>query len=174
MSLSRRLFPTYPGRSAFGVNIPAQNAGDYILQKKSKTSYCNISLCKQQNNIKSQSDLLNLRKSNYLYNKCVSSNFNKYNLNINLFTKLDLKNVPVISNAQTGISPTTLDFPAVTPYLFYNIDKCGILFGNTTCGVNNYENFMIYNPPYDSLHGPHSNYDEGIIKCKENILAMKE
>ena len=36
MSLPVRLFPTYPARSAFGVNNAVQNAGDYILQKKLK------------------------------------------------------------------------------------------------------------------------------------------
>lgn len=36
MSLSLRLFPTYPAKPAFGVNVVVQNAGDYILQKSKK------------------------------------------------------------------------------------------------------------------------------------------
>lgn len=36
MSLSLRLFPTYPAKPAFGVNVAVQNAGDYLSQKKAK------------------------------------------------------------------------------------------------------------------------------------------
>ena len=151
MSLAVRLFPTYPARPTFGVNNAVQNAGDYILEKKIKKSFCNISLCKQNNNVKTQSDLLSLKKSNYLYNKCLSRTFNKSNLNVNLFTKLYLQDVKVISDA-AGISPAPIDIPTISnyvpPYVSYNIDPCGLLFGNTICGVNNYQNFVVYNPPY--------------------------
>jgi len=60
MSLPLRLFQTPPARSAFGVNNAVQNAGDYILNKTSKRSFCNISLCKPANNVATQSDLLKL------------------------------------------------------------------------------------------------------------------
>lgn len=159
MSLSSRLFSTYPAKPAFGVNLAVQNAGDYILQKKAKRSYCNISLCKQLNNVKSQSDLLLLRKSNYLYNKCNSQFFNTANLNINLYTKLNLKHVKVIADSSSGVSPTTISsIPVVITstdpsYITYTIDPCGALFGNTICGVNNYQNFLVYNPPYGSVNG---------------------
>lgn len=154
MSLSLRLFPTYPANPTFGVNLAVQNAGDYILQKKAKRSYCNISLCKQMNKVNSQSDLLLLRKSNYLYNKCNSQFFNTANLNVNLYTKLKLNGVKVLANSSTGVSPTKIDPTSTDPsYITYTIDPCGELFGNTICGVNNYQNFLVYNPPYGSING---------------------
>lgn len=158
MALSLRLFPTYPAKPAFGANVAVQNAGDYILQKKAKRSFCNISLCKQLNNVKTQSDLLSLKKANYLSNKCVSQSFNKSNLNINLFTKIDLQDVKVIANSSTGQYPTRIDVVTqYPPYITYTTDPCGTLFGNTICGVNNFQNFVVYNKPYYSINGKNTN-----------------
>lgn len=158
MALSLRLFPTYPAKPAFGVNNAVQNAGDYILQKKIKRSFCNISLCKPLNNVKTQSDLLSLNKANYFNNNCVSQNFNKSNLNINLFTKIDLEDVKVIANSSTGKSPTPIDIVTqYPPYITYTVDPCGTLFGNTICGVNNFQNFVVYNKPYYSINGKNTN-----------------
>lgn len=158
MSLSLRLFPTYPARPTFGVNVGVQNAGDYILQKKAKRSYCNVSLCKPINNVKSQSDLLTLNKSNYLFNKCISRSFNKTNLNVNLFTKLDLKDVKVIADTSTGQSPVFINLVTKNPpYITYTIDPCGTLFGNTICGVNNFQNYVVYNKPYVSINSDDNN-----------------
>ena len=174
-SLPTRFFPTYQGRPTFGENKPVQNGGDYILNKKAKNTYCNISLCKPANNVVNQSDLLLLKKSNYLYNKCGSYNFNKTNLNINLFTKLDLTDVKVIANFKTGQSPTkiiplmssTSTYLAANPYfILYKIDPCGVLFGNTTCGVNNYQNFIVYNPPYASKYDSDTS---NIYRCNDNL-----
>jgi hypothetical protein len=173
-TLPTRFFPTTPGRKAFGVNIPVQNAGEYILNKKTKNVYCNISLCRPQNKVKNQSDLVLLRKSNYLYNRCVSYNFNKTNLNINLFTKMDLTGIKVLANSKTGVSPTTiyplnsqnLTFLTENPYYgLYTIDPCGELFGNTTCGINNYQDYVVYNPPYlqQPYKGTKSKYNCDII-----------
>jgi hypothetical protein len=173
-TLPTRFFPTTPGRKAFGVNKPVQNAGDYILNKKTKNAYCNISLCRPQNKVVNQSDLLALRKSNYLYNRCVSYNFNKTNLNITLFTKLDLTGVRVLADAITGQSPTkilpltTENFTALAQnpyYARYTIDPCGELFGNTTCGINNYQDYVVYNPPYlaEEYKGTKTKYNCDII-----------
>lgn len=159
LTLPTRFFPTYPGRGAFGRNVPVQNSGEHILNKKAKKIYCNSSLCKPANKVENQGDLLLLKKSNLLYNKCGSYNFNKTNLNINLFTKMDLTGVKVISNSRTGQSPTTIialsqstaNYLAANPYFtLYKIDPCGVLFGNSTCGINNYQDFLVYNPPYVS------------------------
>jgi hypothetical protein len=164
--LPTRFFPTTPGRKAFGVTIPVQNAGDYITNKKAKNTYCNITLCKPKNSVKNQSDLLLLRRSNFLYNKCVSYNFNKTNLNINLFTKMDLSGVKVIANAKNGQSPTpiipltqaNLSYLTANPYYtLYKIDPCSELFGNSTCGINNYQDFVVYNPPYVQLDNQSGN-----------------
>ena len=164
MSLPIRLFQTtYPARSAFGVNNAVQNAGDYILQKKAKRSYCNTSLCKPSNNVKTQGDLLLLRKSNYFKNFCKSYSFNKSNLNVNLITKMDLQDVNVISNTEYGESPTPIDIPCdIPPYVLYRIDPIGVLFGNTLCGINNYQNFMVFNPPYVSINYKKNKYDPDV------------
>jgi len=168
MATSLRLFPTYPARPTFGENIKVQNARDYTLGKSTKTTYCNAEYCNPLKNatVKSQGELLLLRKTKYLnyykslYNENNSNyldktkptfTFNNSNLNINLITKLDLNNVDVITNNLTGQTPTpvVLNPKSGVPYYSnYNIDPKGVLFGNTICGVNNYEEFMVYNPPH--------------------------
>jgi hypothetical protein len=158
-TLPTRLFPTNPGKAAFGSLKTGLSAGDYISNKKAKNTYCNISLCRPSNKITKQSDLLLLNKANYLYRKCNSYNLNKTNLCVNLITKLDLTGVKVIASQITGNSPTPIiEFKNSTSgyldqnpyYLIYKIDPCGELFGKTTCGINNYQDFVVYNPPYEN------------------------
>lgn len=158
-TLPTRLFPTSPGKAAFGSLKTGQTAGDYISNKKAKNTYCNISLCRPYNKVTKQSDLLLLNQANYLYRKCNSYNFNKTNLAVNLITRLDLTGVKVIASQVTGQSPTTLiEFNNSTSsyldqnpyYILYKIDPCGELFGKTTCGINNYQDFVVYNPPYQN------------------------
>jgi hypothetical protein len=78
-------------------------------------------------------EYINNKKTNlYLHH----NTFNKTNLNRNLVTKLNLLNVTVIDT-----------IPSTDPYLAYNIDPSGALFGNSVCGFNNYVNYLEYNPP---------------------------
>lgn len=104
---------------AFGVFLESKDAGDYIRKKKLKTAYKVFDCCPYQYAI------------------------NKGNLNINLISKLDLANVPVIQNFSTGDVPTTISTSSV-PFMDYNIDPSGNLFGNTTCGINNFEKYLVY------------------------------
>jgi hypothetical protein len=177
MTKSLRLFPTYPARPAFGENNKVQNARDYIVEKSTRSSFCNASYCGSLKKVAvaTQSDLLLLRKtkylnyynslyklnnSNYIDKKLPTLTFNKSNLNVNLITKLDLKNVNVISNNITGKSPTPISlnpFDVIPYYSKYKIDPDGLLFGNTICGINNYEDFMVYNPPYLTTEEKHIN-----------------
>jgi hypothetical protein len=120
--MTSRPFAKNTGKTTFGNFVENKTAGDYIYNKKFKT----------------------------INNCCVTNDmyFNKSNLNINLITKLDLTDVPVISN-NSGESPTTLDISDnVIPYLNYRIDPSGLLFGNTVCGLYNFENYLSYNCPY--------------------------
>jgi hypothetical protein len=72
--------------------------------------------------------------------------FNTANLNVNLLTALDLTNISVISsNNSPYASPTPITTTA-TPYLDYQIDPSGNLFGNTNCGLLNYETDLVFNP----------------------------
>jgi hypothetical protein len=116
-------FKLSSGKKAFGVFSEPLEAGDYINKKKAKTINCN-------------------KKCNVYCEKTI----NNANLNINLITELDLTDVSVISNVNTDVSPTPF-LPTDVPYLDYNIDPSGNLFGNTICGINNYVNYMVYTYP---------------------------
>ena len=142
-------FKTNPGRNAFGVFKESQNAGDYIRNKTATTTFCNPNICVPSRTVNTESNLLLLRRSNRLtFYKDGYDSFNKLDLNMNLITKLDLSEVPVI---QSNITPfeVPVDISAnVVPYTNYLIDPSGLLFGNTTCGLNNYLDYVVYNPPY--------------------------
>ena len=147
-----RPFKSYSGKSAFGqVNEPLEG-GEYILNKKAKSTYCSPNICHPNKNIGSQSNLLMLKKANTLKFNPFFSTFNKSDLYINLYTKLDLEGVCTISdlsgNCPVAIT-TTVPYinPNVPNFSNYVIDPSGNLFGNTTCGINNYIDYMVYNSP---------------------------
>ena len=147
-----RPFKSYSGKSAFGqVNEPLEG-GEYILNKKAKSTYCSPNICHPNKNIGSQSNLLMLKKANTLKFNPFLSNFDKSDLYINLYTKLDLEGVCTISdlsgNCPVAIT-TTVPYinPNVPNFSNYVIDPSGNLFGNTTCGINNYIDYMVYNSP---------------------------
>jgi hypothetical protein len=140
-----RAFTGNSGKSSFGTFIESQTAGDYILNKKAKVTYCNPILCPIPTikNVDSEGNLLLKRKSEYLNTYGLTATLNKSNLSVNLITKLDLEGVSVISD-NSGNSPAVIDANSIA-YLNYNIDPSGVLFGNSVCGINNFENFMVYN-----------------------------
>jgi hypothetical protein len=110
-------------KSAFGTNKESMNAGDYIIKKKASATYCKC------------------------INNLNSLPFNKYNLNLNLFSKLDLSNVSVIEDTSGNICPTFIDYNQVPNfYNRYVIDPSGQLFGNTECGINKFLSYLVYNP----------------------------
>ena len=78
------------------------------------------------------------------------NSFNPVQLYSNLYSKVDLgENVLIIANmiGRTYPAPISETLPA---FLTYYVDLSGNLFGNTVCGINNYENYIVYNPPYTS------------------------
>ena len=134
------------GRSAFGNFKESHEAGDYILNKKAKTTFCKPNLC--INKVNTQGNLNLFKKSNRLFFN--GSSFNKNNLNINLFTALDLKGVSVIKKNVGNVCPTTLvpyadSITTDYPFLTYTIDPSGELFGNTTCGFYNFLDYRVPN-----------------------------
>ena len=138
-----RSFKTSSGKSAFGRFFEPEEAGEYIYNKKAKTIFCAANKCVPSTTVITQSNLLLLNRANKLkYYPCKNA-FNKSNLNINLITKLDLKDVPVILDVSNNEVPSTITTTSI-PFLDYNIDPSGVLFGNTVCGINNYEKFMVY------------------------------
>lgn len=142
-----RAFASYPAKPTFAqVNEPL-DAGEYILNKKTKYSFCNPNICHPNKNVNSSSNLLLLRTANSLA-FYPNSRFDKTQLYINLYSQLDLSdldgNTPVISDLSGNTFPVDID-TSVTPYLKYNTDASGVLFGNTACGLNNYLNYVTYN-----------------------------
>lgn len=141
-----RPFSHYFAKPSFAtVNEPG-DASSYTEKKRVKSAFCQPDICHPNKNIGSQSNLLLLRAANIsTFNPCV--NFDKTQLYTNLYTKLDLSdlsgNTPVVSDLSGNTFPVIID-TNVTPYLKYNIDPSGVLFGNDTCGINNYLNFVKY------------------------------
>ena len=122
-----RSFKPYLGKNTFGVFNESQESGEYTLNKKNSAIFCPG--C----------------SSNNIYFRSFN-NYNRANLNINLVTKLNLNNVPVIQQNYPYAVPTNLSVLAI-PFLDYTIDPSGNLFGNTLCGTDNYQDYLQYNPP---------------------------
>jgi hypothetical protein len=141
---------------AFGVFSESQNAGDYIYNKKTKATYCNANICTPSLTVGSESNYLLFKRANRLRVYPCLNSINKANLNINLITKLNLTNVSVIQDFSGNITPTTISTEA-TPFTDYNIDPNGNLFGNTICGINNWEKYMVYDASYNKVNPDHIN-----------------
>jgi len=130
----------------FGVFKEPQNSGEYTLNKKAKTTYCSANNCKPAIKVGSSNNLLLFNLSNRLKYYSQTDFINYNNLNINLITTVDLSNVIVTNNLNDPTSTNAIITPTVTqPYLSYNIDPSGNLFGNNVCGILNYENYIIPN-----------------------------
>jgi len=141
-----RPFSNNSAKSSFAQVKEPVEASSYIQTKKTKYTFCQPNICHPNKNIYSQSNLLLLRKANVLtFYPCVD--FDKTQLFTNLYTKLDLSdlsgNTPIISDLSGNTFPVIID-NSVTPFLKYNIDPSGVLFGNTLCGINNFLNYVSY------------------------------
>ena len=143
--MSSRPFKPYMGKNTFGVFKESQEAGEYILNKKAITTFCNPNICVPSRTLLTQSNRLLLRNANNIYFGISKDTYNTSNLNVNLVTKLNLSGVPVIIDV-SGNSPAQLNVTSI-PYLDYTIDPSGNLFGNTICGTNNFQNYLEFNPP---------------------------
>jgi hypothetical protein len=140
-----RPFKQYMGKNTFETFKESQDAGQYILNKKAVASFCSPNVCVPNRALLTQSNRLLLRTANKIYLGINQDDYNRSNLNINLVTKLDLTDVPVIIDI-SGNYPAQLDVTTI-PYLDYTIDPSGNLFGNTICGTNNFQNYLQFNPP---------------------------
>ena len=161
-------------KNTFGVFNEPQNAGDYINNKKAKASFCksyNNRCLKLKNTycsedscfsstINSQNNLLLLKRAAKIDNNFKYVDYmNTSNLNMNLITKLNLANVNVVN--PTHVQPPNIDAPCTTnipPYLYFNIDPDGSLFGNTTCGINNFLNYVECNDTYKTQNPGYINH----------------
>lgn len=137
-----RSFRGSNGNSAFGKASGLLNGSDYISNKKAKY----INYLYGNKNVYSQSNVLMQKKASLLkYNPFV--NFNKSNLYSNLYTKLDLLEVCTVSDINSGCKVEINGTVPLEDLYEYNIDPCGNLFGNTTCDINNFVNYRVYNVP---------------------------
>jgi hypothetical protein len=141
-----RPFAKNNGKTTFAQFKEPLDAGYYTLIKKTRYSFCIPDYCQPNKNLYSQSNYMLLKRANDLrLNPC--DYIDHTQLYINLITKLDLNNnVIVVSDLSGNIYPVTID-TKVEPFLKYNIDPSGNLFGNTVCGINNFENYIVYNSP---------------------------
>ena len=137
---------TSSGREAFGNFSTTNHAGDYIKNKKNRhTTICSKSTCVPKTSVANQGDYL-LRKRaiyNYYNSDTDITQSIKTDLQYGLVSKMVLSGISVIKNNTTGESPTTLNPSVSTPYFQYTIDPSGNLFGNSICGINNFENYVV-------------------------------
>ena len=136
---------------AFGTFSESQNSGDYTYNKKAKLSYCSSITCTPYQNIASSNNLLLYKRAKKLLVYPCLNSINKANLNVNLISKLDLSGVHVIEDFSGNTAPSTITTTSI-PFLDYHIDPSGNLFGNTICGINNFQHYMVYDASYNTLH----------------------
>jgi hypothetical protein len=152
-----RPFAKYPAKPTFGQVREPLDAGEHIQNKKTKYSFCTPNICHPNKNMYSQSNLMALKRANNLAFYPCENVFEHDQLYSNLYTKLDLSgNVLVISDLSGNIYPVSIS-TRTTPYLTYHIDSDGNLFGNTVCGINNFERYIVYNPPYQTNNSGYIN-----------------
>ena len=151
-----RPFTNYTAKPAFAqVNEPL-TARDYISKKKIKYTFCAPNICHPNKNIKSYDKYYGLKTANrFAFYPCLDFDNNKSQLYSNLYTKLDLsvlrENTPIISDLNGGTYPVTID-TTVQPYLKYNIDPSGNLFGDSPCGIDNYLDYVVFDVSLNGLN----------------------
>ena len=153
--MSRPFTNITSANKTFGQFKESTDAGEYIYNKKARATYCVANKCAPSIKVYSEGDRLLFNKSNQLSLYPCANAINSANLNINLITRLNLRNVPVIQDASSGAIPSTITLDSV-PFLDYVIDPSGALFGNSICGINNYLNYLRPNTqvsPYILISG---------------------
>jgi hypothetical protein len=163
---------TKSAKKDFGQFLESQDAGDYILNKAAKTTYCIPNKCTPSIKVGSQNNYLLYKKSNNLtiQRNCLNS-INKSNLNINLITKLNLKDIPVIEDFSGNKVPSNIiDSNLIIPYLEYNVDPKGLLFGNTLCGADNFLRYLEYNSPYSSISDNNVSTQNNLVSILSDLI----
>jgi hypothetical protein len=127
------------GKRTFGNFGKSQESSSYIDNLSSKTQTSKQLDCITFNSAKTQGQYIKL-KNTKISRPDKFFSFNKANLYVNLVTRLNLEDACVIKTYD-GTCPTDISLNTI-PYLTYNIDPSGSLFGNSTCGLNNYTNYL--------------------------------
>jgi len=133
-----------PANKAFGVFFGSKGSGDYTYNKKAKTTYCNTKIFNSSPKTGSDGNYLLFKRAKKINDYPCLNSINKSNLNVSLITKMDLLNVAVVQDVSSKSIPSKISHNSI-PFLDYNIDPNGSLFGNTNCGINNWQHYMVYN-----------------------------
>ena len=152
-------FKKIPAKATFGALKPDLYQSDYITNKKAKLAFCDIKyLCKNINKASSYNQLNLYNQGRYLKGLEVGAiwPFDKADLIFGLYSKMELKNVCTVIDGPPcdkidscdGCSAvTTIDASPLVTVPFYStntVDPVGELFGNSSCGTNNFVNYMVY------------------------------
>lgn len=141
-----KMISTNSAKHTFAQVNTSTSASDYI-QRKKRNLFCNPELCYPNKKVYSQSNLMMMNNVTY-YAANPYYSFNKNQLYSNLYTKLDLSdlsgNTPIISDLSGNTFPVIMDVNS-EPFLKYNIDPSGVLFGNDICTLDNYLNYVVSN-----------------------------
>jgi len=158
-------FKVIPAKPAFGTLKQVVFQSDYLSRKKALRTVCTSQAnCGQIKNAKSYKQVNEYNEGFRLKQarNCTILPFNKSNLIINLYSKMDLKySCPLINgfpciNCSDLMNPSccinackgskTIDNIDKPFNWFHTIDPVGDLFGKTQCGIENYTNYMVFNP----------------------------
>lgn len=157
----------------FGTAKKIKDSSQYTSDKKATSVFCISSNCLQVPTATNNQGCYTLLNTAKRLNQPVKYNYD--NLDINLVTKLVLTGVPVIQNNATGACPASIELPTGAThaefiadpadptnfiethltavymddyrYTTYTIDPSGNLFGNTECGLENWKNYLVLEPP---------------------------
>ena len=194
-------FSSPSAKPAFGALKQVAYQTDYLQKLKAKKANCKSSTkcTKFNNSVQSYNDLYlknELFRLNSL-NNCTLLPFNKTNLIVNLYSKMDLTHACTLIDGFTCVTNPSCDLPISSPQCCINIckndktidvsptavqfnltntiDPTGSLFGNTNCGILNFTHFMVFNPLTDpnnvSLNGsPFNIYNSDEIIVDEIIV----
>ena len=189
-------FNSPSAKPAFGTLKQVASHIDYLQKLKAKKAYCKSSnKCNNINNSAQSYNDLYLKNELFRLNKlnnCTLLPFNKTNLIVNLYSKMDLTHActlidgfPCLTNSgcyEVGASPQccinickndkTIDVSSTAQQfnLTNTIDPIGSLFGNTKCGILNFTHFMVFNPLTDP-NNPSLNASPYIIYNSDEIIV---
>lgn len=166
-------FKTIPGKPTFGTLKQVVYQGDYLQRKKALRTVCTSQAnCGQIKNAKSYEQVNQYKEGFRLNaaNRCNILPFNKSDLIVNLYSKMNLKDACTMINGFPCIDPGLSDVScsdstnpkccsnacsspkiitpgSTNPFNWNNtIDPLGNLFGNSQCGIQNYTQYMVFNP----------------------------
>jgi len=177
-------FNSNPAKESFGKTKKIGYASDYIADKKAKFAYCNglpiktrftINPCDRVPYARSFEALYIFNRGRFIKNERIGRIpfLNKGNLDINLYTKINLKHINVITGT-IPVPPNSTGYP--TDFSKYRVDPCGELFGNSQCGVGNFADYLqlntaiICNPPSNIEYAPPDLYPD-TLKCNPKNSA---